>query len=52
MSDAAYIEKIISGPIAYCNKVAAQCRIMGYVIVKQNRCADGKYVYVLRAPKR
>lgn len=52
MSDANYIEKIISGTIGYCNKQAAALRGQGFEIVKQRRCGDGKYVYVLRAPKR
>lgn len=52
MSDTAYIEKIVSGTVAYCNKVAEQCRKQGYAIAKQHRCPDGKYIYVLRAPKR
>lgn len=52
MSDAAYIEKIVSGTIAYCNKVAAEHRSRGFVIVSQKRWPDGKYTYVLRVPKR
>lgn len=52
MTDDNYIEKIISGSVGYCNKQAASLRIQGYQIVKQIRCADGKYTYVLRAPKR
>lgn len=52
MSDTAYIEKIVSGTVAHCNKVAAEYRAFGFEIVRQKRWADGKYTYVLRAPKR
>lgn len=52
MTDAAYIEKIVSGTVSHCNAVAREYRAFGFVIVSQKRWADGKYTYVLRAPKK
>jgi hypothetical protein len=51
MTDQPYFEKIVSGTVSYCNKVAADYRCRGYIIAKQTRWSDGKYTYVLRKAK-
>lgn len=51
MTDQPYFEKIVSGTVSYCNKVAAEYRGRGYVLVNQKLWADGKYTYVLRKTK-
>lgn len=51
MTHQPYFEKIVSGTVGYCNKIVAEYRARGYVVVKQKQWSDGKYTFVLRASK-